>query len=80
MGNKNNKKIWTIGRGVGIGLIALSIALVIIFAFTFIDKQIKINKYEKCIEEQADIDVCIPILNKNYYPQRIAKPIPTPVE
>ena len=79
MKKKNDKKGWTVGRGIGVGLIAFSIALVVIFAFTFTDKQINIHKYEKCIEKQTDIDVCIPILNKNYYPQRIAKPMPVQV-
>ncbi|MAG47089.1 hypothetical protein CL617_00660 [archaeon] len=76
-----NKKTWIVGRGIGIGLIAFSISLTIIFAFTFIDKQINIHKYENCIKEQSNIDICIPILNNNYYPQRYyEKPIPAPVE
>ena len=77
MENKKNKKVWTIGRGIGIGLVALSIALVIIFAFIFIEHQINIFKYERCIEKQEYIDVCIPIINDNYYPrERAIKPAP----
>jgi len=73
----NNKKIWTIGKGVGIGLIAIAISVSIVALVSLVRHELDIYHYNNCIEIHKDVDRCMPLINKNYYPQRaMVKPIP----
>lgn len=67
---------WTIGKGVAIGLSAISIAIVLSFLIVAGQKEVSKFQYSNCLKDGYDSDVCMPLINKNYYPDRYAKMIP----
>ncbi len=76
---KKQTNKWTIGKGIGIGLSAIALAIVLSFLIVATQKEIDKFQYSNCLEKGYNSDVCMPLVNKNYYPDRgYAKPIPPP--
>ena len=73
-----NNKTWTVGRGIGIGLIAISIAIVLSFLIVVTENEIDKYQYFNCLEKGYESDICMPLINDNYYPDRYVKPIQPP--
>jgi hypothetical protein len=68
MKKKENK--WTIGRGIGIGLSAIAIAIVLSFLIVATQKEITKFQYSNCLKKGYDVDLCMPLMNDDYYPNR----------
>lgn len=73
MTNKN----WTLGKGIAVGMSAIAIAIVLSFLIVAMQSEIGKYQYSNCLENKYDSDICMPLINKNYYPERY-KPFPPP--
>ena len=78
VGNINMKenKTWTVGRGIGIGLISISIAIVLSFLIVVTENEVDKYRYSNCLKNGYNSDVCMPLINDNYYPDRYSYPMP----